>query len=234
MPPLLPTPTFLRPFGLSHILPISLLPTFQAALSPSLLQRPNLFQYRTLRIEANAKRVPKLITRHYTFPQELFRVNTGHSNVHLHDFVERRARKILRRGKSPYYDVKVPANGWVQPHTSNYYEGRNGAIMQPNTIMMQNFVKASQRTSWGLTIFRIPAGTPLPPELVLIEEGPSQFSIQCTEPMPLRELNERITTFLRKNGEMMKKAEFLEKFWRVGGEAEPSPFIFRRRGPRAF
>ncbi|RKO88194.1 hypothetical protein BDK51DRAFT_4355, partial [Blyttiomyces helicus] len=55
-------------------------------------------------------------------------------------------------------------------------------------------------------------GTKLPMELVILHEFEENYSIQCTLPMTLDELNHEITRFLQQHGEKMSPEEFFQRY----------------------
>lgn len=55
-------------------------------------------------------------------------------------------------------------------------------------------------------------GTPLPVDLVCLHERSDHYSLQCTRPMQLPELNRLITQFYKENGEYMTKDDFIDRF----------------------
>ncbi|KAI8817765.1 uncharacterized protein EV422DRAFT_539870 [Fimicolochytrium jonesii] len=61
--------------------------------------------------------------------------------------------------------------------------GPNGASVRPNGAFLQEVVRGFRGKN--TTIWRIPAGTDLPPDLVLLHEHTDHHSIQCMRPMTL-------------------------------------------------
>ena len=157
---------------------------------------------RLLRSLSTKPRPPLLGTYNFIY-RDLFRVNAT-EKVILRDF---ESQKKLGRSS---YDL-VLKDGLVHPAppTGNF-EGPNGASVRPNSPFMQEVVRGFKGKS--VVIYLLKEGTPLPPELVLLHEHTDHHSIQCTQPMKLSELNERITNFCKANGVKMNKAEFVERY----------------------
>lgn len=88
--------------------------------------------------------------------------------------------------------------------------GPNGASVRPNTFFMQEIIRNFRGKD--TTIYRLPQGTPLPEDLVILHEHTDHHSIQCTRPMTLEELNKAVTKFCKDHGEKMTKEEFVEKY----------------------
>ncbi|KAI8820478.1 uncharacterized protein EV422DRAFT_496888 [Fimicolochytrium jonesii] len=146
---------------------------------------------------------PPLLGRHRTVPVDLFRINAS-EKVILRDYT---AQKKLKRTS---YDLHIHEDGLVYPKDGPNFEGPNGASVRPNGAFLQEVVRGFRGKN--TTIWRIPAGTDLPPDLVLLHEHTDHHSIQCTRPMTLSELNKTITAFVQKHGERMTKDEFCEKY----------------------
>lgn len=56
------------------------------------------------------------------------------------------------------------------------------------------------------------SGVKLPSDLVLLHEHSDHHSMQCTVPMTLATLNEKLTAFCLEHGEQLTKMEFVERY----------------------
>ncbi|KAI9012994.1 hypothetical protein BC832DRAFT_548542 [Gaertneriomyces semiglobifer] len=146
---------------------------------------------------------PPLLGRYRVVPVDLFRINAT-DKVVLRDY------EAQRKMKRTSYDLHVKEDGLVHPKDGPNFEGPNGASVRPNGAFLQELIRGfrGRRT----TIYRIPEGTELPPELVLLHEHTDHHSIQCTKPMKLAELNKTITEFVQKHGEKMTKDQFCDRY----------------------
>jgi hypothetical protein len=152
----------------------------------------------------STKSRPPLLGKYNVIYRDLFRVNAT-EKVILRDF---ESQKKLDRSS---YDLVLKEDGLVHPSPSTgNFEGPNGASVRPNSPFMQEVIRGFKGK--GVVIYLLKEGTPLPPELVLLHEHTDHHSIQCTQPMKLSELNERITKFCKANGVKMSKAEFVERY----------------------
>ncbi|KAI1307405.1 hypothetical protein F5Y03DRAFT_352155, partial [Xylaria venustula] len=98
-------------------------------------------------------------------------------------------------------------NGLVFPGVHD--NGSNGAIMYPNTFLMQEIFRryyddGLDREEDGQKvdtpyIFSVPKGTPIPSHLILLNLSTSKFSLQPARGMPLQALNETLDEFYRKH-----------------------------------
>lgn len=144
----------------------------------------------------------KLIGRYQVVPRDLFRIMLG-PNVRLRDLATQQTK-----GRSSY-DLIVH-DGLVKPSEGEFFQGPNGASFRPNTFNLQNTVRTFKAPEF--TVLKLPEGTKLPPNLVLLHEHTDHFSIQCAEPMKLYDLNGAITRLIKKQGTTYSKEEFLEQF----------------------
>ncbi|PNY27842.1 Uncharacterized protein TCAP_02241 [Tolypocladium capitatum] len=103
--------------------------------------------------------------------------------------------------------VTVQKNGLVYPAV-NGTSVSNGAVMYPNTFLMQELVRGYfddvlDREDEGKQvespfICTISKGTPIPSELILINDYISRFSLQPSRGMPLKDLNRSLDEFYNK------------------------------------
>ncbi|KAG9252688.1 uncharacterized protein F5Z01DRAFT_222722 [Emericellopsis atlantica] len=143
----------------------------------------------------------KFINSFKHVPLLLFRLNSGKS-IKLREYSARRSRS---------FDVLSEA-GTVKAKalTPSTYEAPNGASMRPlgefQTALVENF-KGS-----NVTVYAVPEGTQLPDDLILVHEHTDHYSLQPAVDMPLSELNEKITAFLRTHGTTYSRDEWLATF----------------------
>ncbi|KAI0520973.1 hypothetical protein F5B22DRAFT_644216 [Xylaria bambusicola] len=97
------------------------------------------------------------------------------------------------------FDNKVVLkDGLVYPSASLDSPVSNGAVMYPNTFMMQEFL----RQDYDDYLDRKAARTPVPSHLVLINDYVSRFSLQPTRGMTLQALNTALNEFFRKHAQI--------------------------------
>ncbi|KAJ6260500.1 hypothetical protein Dda_4726 [Drechslerella dactyloides] len=144
-----------------------------------------------------------LLGRFRSLPIELFRVNNG-LDVRLRD----RAAQLKFGRRS--FDLIVRDDGLVHPMLGDTFEGPNGASMRPNSPYLSEIV--ANFAEEDAVIYRVAQGTPLPDELVVLHEHTEHYSVQCSRPMPLPDLNRRVTEFFKEKGEMMGVFEFEERY----------------------
>ncbi|KAL7917210.1 hypothetical protein ACQKWADRAFT_307339 [Trichoderma austrokoningii] len=105
-------------------------------------------------------------------------------------------------------EVIVSQNGLVYPAVKATSVS-NGAIMFPNTFMMQELVRGyldehidreeEGETSETPYIYTIAKGTQLPADLILINDYISKFSLQPSRGMSIKELNGLLDEFYTKS-----------------------------------
>lgn len=131
---------------------------------------------------------------------ELFRINSG--------------RAIILRKWNPHrtrFDiVTYRYSGLVKAKALNpaTYKSPNGASMRPNSPAMGH-IRGSFRDN-DLLIYSVPAGTLLPPDLLLVHEYRDYYSLQSAKDMSLQDLNYKITTFLETHGQFWTKEAWLK------------------------
>ena len=147
----------------------------------------------------------KLIGRYPThISTDLFRVGAN-EKVILRDYAKQ--QKLGRHS----FDIKLnPEDGLAHPATGEYFNGPNGASLRPNTQFMQEIIRKFRGRY--VTVYMLKEGTKLPEDLVLLHEHSDHYSLQCTKPMKLSDLNKKLTQFCSEKGEKMSQAEFCERF----------------------
>ncbi|KAM4058951.1 hypothetical protein HRG_008172 [Hirsutella rhossiliensis] len=96
----------------------------------------------------------------------------------------------------------------------------NGAIMFPNTFMMQELVRTyfdqvldgeEQGNLVDMpSVYTIPKGTRIPSHLILINEYTARFSLQPSRGMPLKDLNQALDEFYAKHAHMEAAEKWLD------------------------
>ena len=118
-------------------------------------------------------------------PISLYRIQAK-PQVKLRDFAEQMAL-----GRTSY-DLKT-VNGLVMPMEGDTFHTPNGMSLRPNgpnmISILQNF-KGSPR------VYALPVGMTLPKGLVAIHEHSDHWSLQTSEPIPLPDLNNKLTDLL--------------------------------------
>ncbi|KAH9454147.1 hypothetical protein Pst134EB_014243 [Puccinia striiformis f. sp. tritici] len=138
-----------------------------------------------------------------TFPVELARVQSGR-NVNLRNYESQVKLKRLS------FDLKTH-DGKVLPALSPNFLGPNGcSLREPFSPTFQEVVRNFRGTN--IVVYIIPKGTFLPKKLTLLHEHSDHFSLQCTEPMSLAELNKEITQFFTNSARAITKEEFGEEY----------------------
>lgn len=89
--------------------------------------------------------------------------------------------------------------------------------MRPHGRMLEVIVGTfhSPRTR----LFEVPAGTPLPPELVLLHEHTDHYALQPAQQMSLETLNKVLTRFLAQ--EAVRKFKDLSEFYEAHPDMHP-------------
>ncbi|KAJ7273746.1 hypothetical protein B0H12DRAFT_1007738 [Mycena haematopus] len=144
-----------------------------------------------------------LLGRYDYLPEELFRINTS-KNVVLRAYEEQ-----MKLGHTSY-DLHLHEDGLVHPSRGRFNQGPNGMSLRPDGPFLQELIRGLKGRN--TVIYRLPQGVKLPPDLVLLHEHTEQHSMQCTVPMTLATLNEKLSAFCREHGEGMTKMEFVERY----------------------
>jgi hypothetical protein len=143
-----------------------------------------------------------LIGKFKTTEIELFRIQNGPSTK-LREFAAQ------QRKNSKSYDLVAQPDGLIHPKTSEFFEGPNGSSLRPIGPVI--FEVVSHWRGKDARIYRIPKGTKLPDNLILLHEHSDHYSLQTTEPVKLSELNKRLTVFFNQF-EYMNPNEFQSKY----------------------
>eukprot|EP00160_Parvularia_atlantis_P019740 Unigene7874_Nuclearia_a/m.24187 Unigene7874_Nuclearia_a/g.24187 ORF Unigene7874_Nuclearia_a/g.24187 Unigene7874_Nuclearia_a/m.24187 type:complete len:155 (-) Unigene7874_Nuclearia_a:57-521(-) len=128
-----------------------------------------------------------LLGRFRVVPLVLYRVQGGRETR----LREHGAQQKLKRHS---FDLRVYPDGLVHPNKTDTFIGPNGASLRPMGPVLKE-VLATFRGRRPF-VFTIPKDTPVPTDLVLLHEHTDHYSLQCDRPMPLSELNARLTRFL--------------------------------------
>ncbi|KAG6850367.1 hypothetical protein H0H93_014321 [Arthromyces matolae] len=136
-------------------------------------------------------------------PVDLARVQSGWS-VKLRDYETQREQKRFS------YDLKLK-DGLVMPAEGPNFIGPNGcSLREPLSPTFQEVVRNFRGSNIVISV--IPEGTPLPSTLQILHEHSDHYSLQCTKPMTLNELNEECTKFVSANAKTMDKEQFDEEY----------------------
>ncbi|KAI9679894.1 MAG: hypothetical protein M1817_004909 [Caeruleum heppii] len=143
----------------------------------------------------------KFINAFKIIPKELFRLNNGPS-IALREYSPQRNRS---------YDLLTEA-GKVKPKAlqPSSYAAPNGASMRPNTAKQNKLVSTFKGAN--MLVYCVPAGTPLPDDLLLVHENHDHYSLQPAKEMTVTELNKTITEFLQANGTTLSQEQWLETY----------------------
>ncbi|KND87317.1 hypothetical protein TOPH_08074 [Tolypocladium ophioglossoides CBS 100239] len=155
-------------------------------------RQPHLFPRRQFSTKAIYSSFPA--TLHYYSPR---------ATSTLFDHNENNGRPNTIRDEA----VTVEKDGLVYPVVYSKSVS-NGAVMFPNTFMMQELVRRyydevldredeGEQVEWPF-IYTIPKGTPIPSHLILINEYISRFSLQPSRGMSLKDLNRSLDEFYGK------------------------------------
>ncbi|KAJ6583881.1 hypothetical protein DFH09DRAFT_263171 [Mycena vulgaris] len=137
-------------------------------------------------------------------PVDLARVQSG-MNVRLRDY---ETQKALKRFS---YDLKVQEDGLVHPADGPNFIGPNGcSLREPLSPTFQEVVRNFRGSN--INVFVLPEGTVLPQTLTVLHEHSDHFSIQCTKPMALDDLNEELTKFINAHARVLNKEQFDEEY----------------------
>ncbi|KAI5825828.1 hypothetical protein EV122DRAFT_206377 [Schizophyllum commune] len=136
-------------------------------------------------------------------PTELARVQSGR-NIRLRDYEQQRANGRLS------YDLKLK-DGKVLPAEGPNFIGPNGCSLRPPLSPMFQEVVRNFRGR-NVTIYVLKEGTPLPPTLQILHEHSDHYSMQCTKPMTLEELDAELTKFFEAHARVLDKFEFDDEY----------------------
>jgi hypothetical protein len=141
-------------------------------------------------------------------PVTLFRVQSG-LKVNLRP--EAAARAAGRRS----FDISEREGAvWARDASEKAFLGPNGMSLRPLGNMLAVLIGTFKARN--TLVFEVPAGTPLPPELVLLHEHSDHYALQPAQRMTLVELNDSLSKFLAQP--RARKYANLEAFY----EAHPA------------
>ena len=121
-------------------------------------------------------------------PVSLFRVQSGLA-VSLRP--EAAARAAGRRS----YDISEREGAvWARDASEKAFLGPNGMSMRPLGTTLAVLIATFKARN--TLVLEVPAGTPLPPELVLLHEHTDHYALQPAQRMTLVELNDSLSKFL--------------------------------------
>jgi hypothetical protein len=147
---------------------------------------------------------PRKIIARYTdkIPITLFRIYAGGKKVKLRDY------DIQVAKGSASYDLRLK-DGLVHPAPlDDIFIGPNGATLRPAGINMWDILSSRK----GVTnILEIPAGTPIPKDLVLLHEHGDHYSLQCVKPIRLKHLEDLMNGYFY-DLPILSKKEFFVKY----------------------
>jgi hypothetical protein len=121
-------------------------------------------------------------------PLTLFRIQSG-------AVVRLRPEAVARAAGRTSFDIVENSQGCVLPRdpAEALFMGPNGMSMRPEGSALA-IIFASFRGKGR--VFEVPAGTPIPAELVLLHEHSDHYALQPAEAMTLKRLNSALTSFL--------------------------------------
>ncbi|KAF8526617.1 hypothetical protein BU17DRAFT_62106 [Hysterangium stoloniferum] len=181
-----------------------LLSSLQTPYTFTFLRQTRHFSTTTSRLSstpATPKRPGRPLIARYTkeVPVDLARVQSGR-NVRLRDYETQVKMKRFS------YDLKV-RDGFVMPAEGDMFIGPNGcSLREPFSPTFQEIVRNFRGSN--ILVYVLPKGSPLPPSLTILHEHSDHFSMQCTRPMTLDELNDELTDYITKHGSTLDKEEF--------------------------
>ena len=103
------------------------------------------------------------------------------------------------------FDIASDADGFVHARDASEtkFLGPNGMSMRPEGRMLA-VIAATFRTR--ARIFEVPAGTRIPPELVLFHEHSDHYAMQPASRMTLAQCNAALSAFLLQDGVRLHKS----------------------------
>lgn len=90
--------------------------------------------------------------------------------------------------------------------------GPNGCSLRPPLSPNQQEV-VRNFGGRNVTIYLVKEGTPLPPTLQILHEHSDHYSMQCTKPMTLDELNEELTKFFETSTSLSSTTSFQSLYY---------------------
>ncbi|KAH8921659.1 hypothetical protein BT69DRAFT_1264196 [Atractiella rhizophila] len=154
-------------------------------------------------VRFSSTNIRALLGRYDHVPVQLARVQSG-KKVSLRDYETQRAA-----GRHSY-DLKMQ-DGKVIPAEGDFFLRPNGCSLRPpSSPTFQEVVRNFRGRS--IHVFLLEKGTPLPKTLTILHEHSDHYSLQCTEPMTLSQLNGEITKFMSQHARTLGRDQFMEEF----------------------
>ena len=107
---------------------------------------------------------------------------------------------------------------WPRDPAELNFLGPNGMSMRPVGHMLSVII-GTFRSPQAMVV-EVPAGTPLPPALVLLHEHTDHYAVQPARRMPLAELDAELSAFLAQP--QVVKHSSLEDFYKAFPDMHPS------------
>ncbi|KAJ5776434.1 uncharacterized protein N7511_001445 [Penicillium nucicola] len=155
-----------------------------------------------------------LLSTHSSFPATMYRFQL-HRNATMYDASEDETRH-RKDG------IKVSEDGLVHANISKSSPYSNGPIFMPNSRLMQQMLRFDlEHYQEGIddgkcpldpSVVCIERGTPIPSALVLWREGLSRFSLQPSDPIAVKQLNDVLSEFYEKHATVLGAEEWIEKY----------------------
>jgi len=167
---------------------------------------------------STADEMPPLLGRFVSTPLVLFRIQSCAA-------VRLRLEATARAAGRTSFDI-VERDGSVWPRAADEvnFLGPNGMSMRPAGNILA--VLASNLKAKGAHIFEVPAGTCLPPSLVLLHEHSDHYAMQPAVNMKAARLNKELTAFLAQPGVLLHKS--LAAFYTAHPNMHPNVIGFSK------
>jgi len=140
----------------------------------------------------------------------LIRAQPG-ASVKLRDYFVQTAKA------SKSYDYVPAEDGLIHPRdpADGRFMGPNGMSLRPPGIMISGYIATIPK----IRVLEIPAGTPIPPTLVLLHEHSDHYSVQTTEVVTPDVFNARLTEWLNKYAEKYDRDAFQTRYPHLDSES---------------
>lgn len=130
-------------------------------------------------------------------PLTLFRIQSA-AKVSL------RAEAVQRAAGRTSFDITCSADGFVHARDEITFLGPpNGIGMRPEGRMLAVIAATFRKRA---RVYEVPAGTRIPPELVLLHEHSDHYAMQPATRMTLARCNAALTAFLLQDGVRLHKS----------------------------
>ena len=140
--------------------------------------------------------------RYTRVPLTLYRIQSS-PIVNLRD----RASQFARRRQS--FDLVVHDDGLVHPMAGDRFHTPNGMSLRPPGDTMRRIIE--QFKGKDARVYRLQEYMELPKGLVILHEHTDHYSLQTSEPIPLADLNKKLTDFLGSLPSQTKQ-EWIEQY----------------------